>query len=197
MADVETLADRVRTVERAVTDGECEFPDATTLAEVEARVETVEERIEDLDDRATELEAATQALRGYVGNVRSVNEDVEQRADAALAATERLEARLDDERSGKDETASVNRSSAFRQGAGVVESPHEGPVDGSRRGAETATDQQGGRDDDGLGDGPGNGNARTEFPEEAGAPSSPDPVAPDSASEPTDPGLLARIRAHL
>ncbi|EMA06818.1 hypothetical protein SAMN05443574_105248 [Haloarcula vallismortis] len=95
MTDIETLAERLRTVERAVTDGTTEFPDVTELAELENRVDTVEQRVDDIDERTTELEAATQALRGYVGNVRTVNEDIEQRADAALAATDRLEDRLD------------------------------------------------------------------------------------------------------
>ena len=96
MTDVETLAERVSTVERAVTDGECEFPEATELADVERRLAAVEDRLDDLDERVDELDAATQAVRGYVGSVRSVNEDVEQRADTALAATERLERRLDE-----------------------------------------------------------------------------------------------------
>ena len=97
MTDIETLAERLRTVERAVTDGTTEFPEVTELAELESRIDTVEQRIDDIDERTAELEAATQALRGYVGNVRAVNEDVEQRADAALAATDRLEVRLDEE----------------------------------------------------------------------------------------------------
>ncbi|MFU1780331.1 hypothetical protein ACM16X_03000 [Haloarcula japonica] len=96
MTDIETLAERLHTVERAVTDGTTEFPDVTELAELESRVATVEQRIDDIDERTAELEAATQALRGYVGNIRSVNEDVEQRADAALAATDRLETQLDE-----------------------------------------------------------------------------------------------------
>jgi len=96
MTDVETLAERVSTVERAVTDGEWELPEATELSDIEGRLAAVEDRLDELTDRADELDAATQALRGYVGNVRSVNEDVEQRADAALAATERLERRLDE-----------------------------------------------------------------------------------------------------
>ncbi|WP_254273715.1 DUF7310 family coiled-coil domain-containing protein [Haloarcula marina] len=95
MTDVETLAERVQTVERAVTDGDHEFPEATDLAELEGRVAALERRLTGIDERTTELEAATQALRGYVGNVESVNERVEERADAALAATDRLERRLD------------------------------------------------------------------------------------------------------
>ena len=97
MTDIETLAERLRTVERAVTDGTTEFPEVTELAELENRMDTVEGRLADIDERTAELEAATQALRGYMGNVRTVNEDIEQRADAALAATDRLEVRLDEE----------------------------------------------------------------------------------------------------
>ncbi|MDS0220685.1 hypothetical protein NDI54_04880 [Haloarcula sp. S1AR25-5A] len=101
MTDIETLAERLRTVERAVTDGTTEFPEVTELAALDERVTAIEQRVENIDERTTELEAATQALRGYVGNIRSVNEDVEQRADAALAATDRLETRLDEELASK------------------------------------------------------------------------------------------------
>jgi hypothetical protein len=96
MSDVETLAERVRTVERAVTEGDHTFPAVDDVAELTERLDALEQRVQELDDRTAELEGATQALRGYVGNVRSVNERVEQRADTALAATERLERRLDE-----------------------------------------------------------------------------------------------------
>ena len=95
MTDVETLEERVETVERAITDGDYGFPAVDDLAELTERIEALEQRVDELNDRADELAAATQALRGYVGNVRSVNERVEGRADAALSATERLERRLD------------------------------------------------------------------------------------------------------
>ncbi|WP_236044586.1 DUF7310 family coiled-coil domain-containing protein [Haloarcula nitratireducens] len=112
MTDTETLEERVRTVERAVTDGDREFPEATDLADLQARVEAVEQRLGELDDRASELEAATQALRGYVGNVRSVNQDVERRADAALAAVEELERRFDGRQPPATEAATAERGSA-------------------------------------------------------------------------------------
>ncbi|MBV0901477.1 DUF7310 family coiled-coil domain-containing protein [Haloarcula salina] len=96
MTDVETLAERLQAVERAVTDGETEFPEVTDRGEFEDRIDGLEGRVDDLETRTAELEAATQALRGYVGNVRAVNEDVESRANAALAAVDRLEARLDE-----------------------------------------------------------------------------------------------------
>jgi len=95
MTDVETLSERVRTVERAVTDGNHSFPEVDDLAELTERLDEIERRLDELEERTAEQEAATQALRGYVGNVRSVNERVEQRADTALAAAERLERRLD------------------------------------------------------------------------------------------------------
>ncbi|MFC6951701.1 DUF7310 family coiled-coil domain-containing protein [Halorubellus litoreus] len=41
-----------------------------------------------LADRVAELEAAVQALRGYAGSVRAVNDRVEERADAAVATAE-------------------------------------------------------------------------------------------------------------
>jgi len=79
MTDVETLEERVSTVERAVTDGDHGFPAVDDLAGLTERVEALEDEVAELSDRADELDAATQALRGYVGNVRSVNERVEGR----------------------------------------------------------------------------------------------------------------------
>jgi hypothetical protein len=49
------------------------------------------DRIETLESTVAELEAGLKAVRGYVGTVEHVNETVERRADAALAAVERLE----------------------------------------------------------------------------------------------------------
>ena len=49
------------------------------------------ERIETLESTVADLEAGLQAVRGYVGTVEHVNDTVERRANAALAAVERLE----------------------------------------------------------------------------------------------------------
>jgi len=51
----------------------------------------LERRVADLEATVEELEAAVQAVRGYAGNVRAVNRDVERRASAALAKAEALE----------------------------------------------------------------------------------------------------------
>jgi len=83
-----TFEERLAAVERALTDGD---HDCTALAERAAtadRVAQLEADVEELTDRVAELEAAIQALRGYVGNVRSVNGDVEARAEAALSKAE-------------------------------------------------------------------------------------------------------------
>lgn len=48
-------------------------------------------RIESLEAEIAELEASLQALRGYLGTIDHVNETVERRANAAIAAVERLE----------------------------------------------------------------------------------------------------------
>lgn len=104
--DIDALAARLSAVERAVTDDEtrpaasppvespyrCDDPDHSDDPDFDGRLSAVEEALADLDARLDEVEAATQALRGYVGAVRSVNREVERRADAALAAVERLEA---------------------------------------------------------------------------------------------------------
>lgn len=90
----DALRERVEALERAVTDGEHDLSAVADEAAALDRLETLESDVADLADRIEELEAATQALRGYVGNVRSVNTDVEQRADAALAKAEALDDRL-------------------------------------------------------------------------------------------------------
>jgi hypothetical protein len=61
----------------------------------------------------SELEAATQALRGYVGNVRAVNRDIEQRADTALAKAESVESALDE--TGQDDPGETRRGGSGRE----------------------------------------------------------------------------------
>lgn len=74
--DRESVERRLAAVERALaTDEPLEYAD----------------RLDDLEGRVVELEAAVQALRGYVGSVRAVNDDIEQRADLALRKATALE----------------------------------------------------------------------------------------------------------
>jgi len=93
--DRDDLTDRLAAVERRLTDGETPVDPATDVDALAARVEELETGLRDVDERVDELERGVQALRGYVGGVEAVNDDVERRAEAALAAVDRLEARLD------------------------------------------------------------------------------------------------------
>ncbi|PSQ15219.1 hypothetical protein BRD00_14645 [Halobacteriales archaeon QS_8_69_26] len=93
--DPAALDRRLRAVERALTDGEGDAADLPDLAALADRVSTLEDRVDPVEDRLEEQKAAIQAVRGYVGNVRAVNRDVEERADAALAAVQSVEYRLD------------------------------------------------------------------------------------------------------
>ncbi|GCF15005.1 hypothetical protein Harman_29400 [Haloarcula mannanilytica] len=175
MTDIETLAERLRTVERTITDGTTEFPEVTELAELETRIETIEQRVDDIGERTADLEAATQALRGYVGNIRSVNEDVEQRADAALAATDRLETRLDEElASGPASDPSATRAEQLRRETA------QGHPSSSNSDSQTETAAT-----TGLA-----AESRTDF---SAITDGGDP----EESEPTDSGLFGRIRALL
>jgi hypothetical protein len=90
----DALRERVEALERAVTDGEHDLSAVADEAEALERLDDLESQVTALEEQVEELQAATQALRGYVGNVRSVNTDIEQRADAALAKAESLEQRL-------------------------------------------------------------------------------------------------------
>lgn len=86
MPDLDTLSERVRTLERTLTGGE--MPELQDDAELRRTTADLTTRMDDLEAELAELDAAVQALRGYVGNIRAVNADVERRADAALAIAE-------------------------------------------------------------------------------------------------------------
>ncbi|MFC7071998.1 hypothetical protein ACFQJ7_03805 [Halovenus rubra] len=95
----DALTERVEAVERAVTDGEYDLSGLADEGEIRDRVSQLEEQQNELKEQVAELKAATQALRGYVGNIRAVNEEVENRAETALAKVESLESTVapDDE----------------------------------------------------------------------------------------------------
>lgn len=87
---MDDLRERVEAVEQALTDGDGDLTALAAGAASPDRIDSLEAELGTLQEDVAELEAATQALRGYVGSVRSVNESVEERADAALAAVEAL-----------------------------------------------------------------------------------------------------------
>ncbi|WP_338741716.1 DUF7310 family coiled-coil domain-containing protein [Haloplanus salilacus] len=121
------LDDRIDAVERAISDGHAVdgLPDT---ARMEQRLDDIETNVEELDDRLADLEAAVQALRGFAGGVRAVDEEVERRANAAVARVERLEADLHEAPDHGDDRAQRD-------------------VDGPRHTAETTVDDDTGRED--------------------------------------------------
>jgi septal ring factor EnvC (AmiA/AmiB activator) len=84
----ETLEERLAAVERTLTDGDHDLTALENAGERADRLDDLEAEMDTLDERIAELEAATQALRGYVGNIRATNNEVEQRADLALEKAE-------------------------------------------------------------------------------------------------------------
>ena len=109
---MDELEARIDALERAVTDGDHDLSELATEGETRERLAAVEREVGDLVDRVAELEAATQALRGYVGNVRAVNRETEQRAEAALAKAESVESAIVGDRSGRDRPDSEGERSA-------------------------------------------------------------------------------------
>jgi hypothetical protein len=92
--DLDDLATRLAAVERALTDGDTPVADLDDAETLDQRLTALETAVADLTDRVAELEAASSALRGYAAGVRAVNEDVERRADLALAKAETIERSL-------------------------------------------------------------------------------------------------------
>jgi hypothetical protein len=110
---MDELEARIETLERAVTDGDHDLSELATEGETRERVAALETEVGELADQVSELEAATQALRGYVGNVRAVNRDIEQRADTALAKAESVESALDE--TGQDDPGETQRGESGRE----------------------------------------------------------------------------------
>ncbi|SFR33470.1 MULTISPECIES: DUF7310 family coiled-coil domain-containing protein [Halorubrum] len=106
------IESRLRAVERAVTGSDARPADAVADAEATAERDRLESRLDDLEERVAELEAATQAIRGYAGSVRAVNREVERRADLALARATEAGREVDGarERSGERGDAAADRS---------------------------------------------------------------------------------------
>ncbi|SEK40147.1 DUF7310 family coiled-coil domain-containing protein [Haloferax larsenii] len=120
------LVARLDAVERTLTGTDAPVSDLEDLAAVEERVSDLESTVETLTERMDDIDAATQAIRGYLGGVRAVNESVERRADAALAKAESLEAALVDESDAARQQSSIAQATASPEPTDGVE---HGPAD--------------------------------------------------------------------
>jgi len=91
MPEPTTLDERLRAVERTVTDDAIAVADLDDAAALTARLDALEDRLDAMDARLDEVDAAVTAVRGYVGQIGHVNAEVERTATAALAAVDRLD----------------------------------------------------------------------------------------------------------
>ncbi|RDZ65520.1 hypothetical protein C5B90_03935 [Haloferax sp. Atlit-12N] len=174
------LAARLDAVERTITDGDADFSSLEDLASVERRVSELESAVESLTERLDEVDAATQAMRGYLGGVRAVNEDVERRANAALAKAESLEAELVDETASP---APPQSADALASEAASLPQQTTGAYDDSpRRDETTETAVHAGRDSHVARDSRA-GDSRND--------------ATGSRADSADRGLAARLRDAL
>lgn len=95
MSETDRLTDRLQAVERALTGSDQTVSDLEDVATLNRQMKTLTTQLETIEQRLDRLDAAVQAVRGYVGQQKAVNDDVERRADAALAAIDRVERELD------------------------------------------------------------------------------------------------------
>ncbi|WP_423745531.1 hypothetical protein V5735_06055 (plasmid) [Haladaptatus sp. SPP-AMP-3] len=138
MPDLETLSERVSTLEQTLTDGE--MPALEDDAELRRTTADLAARMDELETELDELDAAVQALRGYVGNIRAVNDDVERRVDAALAKAEACQSDPSERsfESGRNRTASRSNRAVSERRFGT---DSEG---GSKIGRQHSSDDSGG-----------------------------------------------------
>ncbi|WP_281195617.1 hypothetical protein [Halorubrum sp. F4] len=118
------LEERLDAVERALTGTDRTVASVVDGAAADAEREAIAERLDAVEARIEELEAATQAVRGYAGAIRAVNREVERRADLALA---RATAARDGSSPGP-EPATVDETVGDER-AGVHEVPSEDALD--------------------------------------------------------------------
>jgi hypothetical protein len=131
--DGDDVEARLEAVERALADGETDLAAVAEAAERERELDELRARIDDLESQFADLAASVQAVRGYVGNVRTVNRDVERRADAALAKVEELERRGADRRHPGEDAEGTSRPTGQSRADGRNDSPPESPGEIARR----------------------------------------------------------------
>jgi len=109
------LADRLDAVERRL---DAAYPPATGGDDAS---EHTDERIEAFAERLADLEAAVEAVEGYVGEIERVDAELEDRADAALTTADGLESRVEtlEARVGNDAAAQRERRDAMDAGIGT------------------------------------------------------------------------------
>ena len=131
MPERRTIDDRLSALERRLDDraaGKAESQTDPQTAETndESTTQQLEARVASLEAEIADLEAGLQAVRGYVGSVERVNESVEQRANAAIAAVERLES------APKTPPPIATATPGHTAGEGPDQQPEDGPPEANK-----------------------------------------------------------------
>lgn len=106
------LDERVRALERALTERDDPPAPVPEVADVSSDVAELESRVTSLEATVADLDARQQAVEAYVERMDHVDETIERRADAALAAVDRLESSLREEPHASGAQASVATSAS-------------------------------------------------------------------------------------
>jgi hypothetical protein len=218
------FADRLAAVDDALVDESSEDASVDGSASEDGREGAPSDaEVAALADRVAELEAAVQALRGYAGSVRAVNDRVEERADAAVATAEDCRERVaaleravdgstgvagpggrgsrasgsDGRRVGASGEQRASGSDGRRVGAS---GERPGATDGERGGSSGRRDDRAGDGDrsrarDGTAGGASDGRGG-DVPWPPSSPRAPY-AEPDADDDPEQPGLVARLRDAL
>ena len=174
------LEARLDAVERALTDGETDLTGLEEVADHAAEIDRLDERIESLESTVADLDAAVQAVRGYAGNVRAVNRDVERRASAALAKAETLETAIEDG-TGSDYDDPTDGRRQRRESTGETDADRDPATGtGTDRDPRSGDDPDPRRERD-VGSGPGSGSGSAV---DSGPARAPGFAAPASADRP-------------
>ena len=142
-----TLEERLDAVERALTgetaslDRDGPATDHDESGHGSDDFERLEARVEAVEDAVDELQAALQAVRGYVGSIKHVNDEVADRADVALAKAEAVERILETKPDGAHETK-FEPGVSTEQRPGVPDDETPDQVNDSNRHEDRSTGHQ-------------------------------------------------------
>jgi len=150
VTDLERIEQRLAAVERTVVDGDHDLEELADVSALTDDVRELESTVEEFSSRLAEVEADLESLGGYVSNVDSVNEDVQQQAFAAMATVDRLEERLDglDDRVAALDPERGDLEGEVADAVADVDDPGSGSPDGGGTARGDGTDADATTDDD-------------------------------------------------
>lgn len=199
MADIDRIEHRLAAVERVVVDGDYDVDQLADQASLRETVEHLETQVTEHEQRLADLEARTESLSGYVGNVQTVNDDVERRAASAVATVDRLDDRVEDL---EDALEALREETTALRGAERPKGLETGEAEASRDRSRLVTEDARVDEDDGS---PTPAETVTEIVAEADTNDHHDSQEASDNGDgddertdgPTDGGLLGAVRSKL